>query len=576
MEDLYAVPPLAGTTVAMSHRETVSADLRFHPPGPGTWRLLDDHFSRPLSRYHCTIDGGPMEEGFNGAAAEYGWLVEREAAIVNRFYYMANHAITPDSPRADASGITYDERVDRLGQAYEDRAWRRATEQWDAEWEPTIRAIGRELISAEPESLDDEALIDHLETAREITWDAHVYHFWMLPPVAMALGDFLASAADWTEREEGELLGLLDGSSPASAGLGDELGRVVSTFEDDPLAEAILFGDDPPRTIIDRLRARPGELGEAIERWLEIAGYRTVSGYDIADEYALERPDALVQTLRRAVREGVPTPDVGDDQALAELREEVPPGRRETFDTRLGEARAVWRARDETSLLSLWTQGLLRRGLLAAGRRLAERDRLHQPGHVVELTHEEVLAGLRDEPGPSPDEVERYVAYRQRYESDDAPDTLGPEPTPAVGSAEAGELPDPAARAVAAREAIQRAWTWGMTTDEPESDGIVDGLAASPGTVEATARTVTGPEDFSAIEDGDILVAELTSSAFNVVLPLLSGIVTDKGGMLSHPAIVAREFGIPAVVGCEDATVRIQDGQRIRIDGDAGTVRIVE
>lgn len=560
----------------MSHRETASGDLTFEPPGPGTWRLLDDHFARPLTRYQCTIDGGPMEEGFNDAAAEYGWLVERETAIVNRFYYMANHAISPDSPRAESTGITYEERVDRIEEAYEDRAWRQAIERWDTEWEPSIRAIGRELISAEPESLDDEQLIDHLNTAREITWEAHVYHFWMLPPVAMAVGDFLASAAGWTDRGEGELLGLLDGSSPASAGLRDELARVVSTFDDDPVAETILFGEDPPRTIIGRLRTRPGELGEAVERWLEIAGYRTITGYDIADEYALERPDALVRTLRRAVSEGVSSPDPGEDRALAELRDEVPPGHQEAFDSRLSEARGVWRARDETSLLSLWTQGLLRRGLLAAGGRLAERGRLHQAEHVVELTHEEVLAGLRGEPGPSPDEVEGYVEYRQRYESDAAPDTLGSERTPAAEFGDEAELPDPALRAVAAREAIQRAWTWGMAEDGPESDSIVDGLAACPGTVEGTARTVTGPEDFSAIEDGDILVAELTSSAFNVVLPLLSGIVTDKGGMLSHPAIVAREFGIPAVVGCEDATELIQDGQRIRIDGEAGTVRVID
>lgn len=87
---------------------------------------------------------------------------------------------------------------------------------------------------------------------------------------------------------------------------------------------------------------------------------------------------------------------------------------------------------------------------------------------------------------------------------------------------------------------------------------------------------ITNPDDFSAIEEGDVLVAEMTSSAFNVALPLLGAIVTDKGGMLAHPAIVAREFGIPGVVSCEDATDRIRDGDNIVVDGDAGTIEFVE
>lgn len=104
----------------------------------------------------------------------------------------------------------------------------------------------------------------------------------------------------------------------------------------------------------------------------------------------------------------------------------------------------------------------------------------------------------------------------------------------------------------------------------------IGGVAASPGTYEGTARVVTSPDDFAAIQEGDVLVAEMTSSAFNVALPLLGAVVTDKGGMLAHPAIVAREFGIPGVVSCEDATDRIHDGDTIIVDGDTGTVTKVE
>ena len=76
-------------------------------------------------------------------------------------------------------------------------------------------------------------------------------------------------------------------------------------------------------------------------------------------------------------------------------------------------------------------------------------------------------------------------------------------------------------------------------------------------------------------QEGDILVTKATTAAFNTVLPLLGAIVTDRGGLLSHAAIVSREYGIPAVVGCTDATTRIPDSARVRVDGEAGEAAIV-
>lgn len=517
-----------------------------------------------------------MEEGYNEAAAKHGLLTERKTALVNRFFYMTQRVITPDTPAEEGAGIPFEARVERLRETYAEKAWRESVERWDDEWKPTIRTTGRDLIETDPETLGDEQLVDHLDACREITWNAHAHHFRLVPLLTVAAGGFLASAAAWTGRPEGELLGLLDGSSPASAGLDDELSRVADTMDHDPVAESILFGDDPPATIIERLRARPGETGEAVENWIQIAGYRIVSGYDIADAYALEEPASLVRTLRTAVSEGVDATAGEESGDPLDLRSDVPADHRAAFDTKLEDAQAIWRTRDESSLLGLWTQGILRRGLLAAGERLAATDRLHHPKHVVELTHDEVLAGLRGDSGPSADEVEQHVEYRLNHDSEDAPATLESEPFESLAVLQNADLPESAARAVRARGAIQRAGTWGDDGDGQASDGSVEGIASSPGTDAGTARVVGGPEDFAAIDDGDILVAELTSSAFNVVLPLLGGIVTDKGGMLSHPAIVAREFGIPAVVGCEDATDRIQDGERIVVDGDAGTVRFGE
>ena len=101
------------------------------------------------------------------------------------------------------------------------------------------------------------------------------------------------------------------------------------------------------------------------------------------------------------------------------------------------------------------------------------------------------------------------------------------------------------------------------------------GLAASPGVYEGPARLVSGPTEFDRIVQGDVLVTESTSEAFNILLPLLGAIVTDAGGLLSHAAIVSREYGIPSVVGTREGTGLIPDGARVRIDGQAGEVAVL-
>src|SRR4029079_10635421 len=80
---------------------------------------------------------------------------------------------------------------------------------------------------------------------------------------------------------------------------------------------------------------------------------------------------------------------------------------------------------------------------------------------------------------------------------------------------------------------------------EPHQENLLRGLAASGGVYEGPARRVAGPSEFDRIIQGDVLVTESTTEAFNILLPLLGAIVTDSGGLLSHSAIVAREYGIP-------------------------------
>ncbi len=107
-------------------------------------------------------------------------------------------------------------------------------------------------------------------------------------------------------------------------------------------------------------------------------------------------------------------------------------------------------------------------------------------------------------------------------------------------------------------------------------DGVITGTGASTGVAEGVVRVVTQDPDFAEIDPGEILVAPTTDPSWASIMYVSSGLVVDLGGMLSHAAVVARELGIPCVVNTRDGTKRLRTGDRVRVDGKAGTVEVLE
>ena len=105
---------------------------------------------------------------------------------------------------------------------------------------------------------------------------------------------------------------------------------------------------------------------------------------------------------------------------------------------------------------------------------------------------------------------------------------------------------------------------------------VLQGNAGSPGTARGPARVICSLAEAAKLQPGDILVAETTAPPWTPLFASAAAVVTDTGGILSHCAVIAREYGIPAVVGTGTATAMIQDGQTVEVDGQAGTVRIIE
>ncbi|MFE6509149.1 PEP-utilizing enzyme [Nocardioides sp. NPDC057767] len=126
---------------------------------------------------------------------------------------------------------------------------------------------------------------------------------------------------------------------------------------------------------------------------------------------------------------------------------------------------------------------------------------------------------------------------------------------------------------------------WGITTeqvqqwlagDEADGDGAITGMAASPGVVEGIARVVYHADQLGEVQDGEILVATITAPSWGPVFGKIKATVTDIGGMMSHAAIVCREYGLPAVTGTGNGSTTIKTGQRVRVDGGTGRVEILD
>jgi phosphohistidine swiveling domain-containing protein len=192
---------------------------------------------------------------------------------------------------------------------------------------------------------------------------------------------------------------------------------------------------------------------------------------------------------------------------------------------------------------------LLRRCALRLGESLSQDGAIDDPADVFFLT--------RDELGETEDLSNAVAERRQRWERERrlaAPLDLG-DPPRAIRKLVHG-----------AAEAAR--------TKPVSPDALLVGEPASPGRASGAVRIVRGPEDFRDFRDGEVLVARLTAPAWTPLFARAAAVVTDGGTLAAHASLVAREYGIPAVVGAGDATLRLSDGQTVTVDGGAGTVEL--
>jgi len=553
----------------------------FEAPGPGTWELDTTHFAKPLSAYTSSIKGDSLVRGFKEGSERYGLLMSHhKSATIHGFSYSQPVlAFTPADAEPGPPPAGYFEQPELLARlhngkkAIENKLWREDLKRWDEEVKPDSIRRNLELQAINPEFLDNEGLIQHMTDCYQNVGEMLYRHHIFTIPSVIPVGLYVGNVCQWSGASPGEALYLLKGSSPVSRGLAAaELEQIALLLQQAGI-DADQFRDMPPVDVLQALRSLSGNIGEAIENYLHIVGMQLISGYDITERYALEVPEILVANIFSALAgNAIDENQNSVAEARRALRLKIPSEHRDEFDTLLDEARLINRLRDERGAYNeARAFGLSRRAVLEAGKRLQAQGRLPQADALVHASHEEMLTLLRGENSVSIAELQERENWYNSTTTDDVPPFLGPPPEPPP-PLEA--LPEDARIGEAAIGVA-----FGNLSDPPTAaatpDEVVKGFAVSTGIYEGTARLIQSPADFQRLQAGDVLITKNTSAAFNVVLPMLGAIVTDRGGQLSHAAIVAREYGIPALVSTRNATRVIPDGARVRVDGTSGTVEVL-
>lgn len=555
----------------------------FEAPGPGPWELEGAHFPRPFPKFGLEGVIRGFTKGFAEGTARYGILLSHfEIRIVNGFWYQqpAAFGAPPGAKGPPPKPILWlltrlhpgmRKRIKTSGEAFANKRWRSDLEEWDTIDKPGALSKHEALLAVEPSTLDDAKLVLHLRACERHLEEMLYLHHKYTVPCCVPIGDFLAHVSDWTGRDAGEVLGLLRGSSKISLGFSNtELEALASAIRDDEGGRALLAGGDGARGTLDALRSHAGAIGVTARTFLDRVEHRAVT-YDVGERSSGEMPEMLVGAIRAVVDGKF---DAGKDdvkERVAALRKSVPEAHQARFDELLAEARHVSRLRDERGLYAdCWAIGIARRALLELGRRLVAKERLAKAEHAVDLTGDEAESLLLEGRGPSAAEVAERVTWRTTKTVADAPAFLGGEP---AGPPDPSILPPAARRATRAVDAVLT--NLFKDTTKTSTAKTIRGIAVNQGVYEGTARLVVEASEFHRIEQGDVLVTRSTAPYFNVVLPLLGAIVTDRGGQLCHAAIVAREYGIPGIVGTKEATRLIPDGARVRVDGSTGEVTVL-
>lgn len=516
------------------------------------WEWEEMHCPRPFPPLAGDYMTAIIERGLNYRYEKFGMPIRYRCRLINNYVYVGEDL----DPAANRTALADQSRRGRLAQT------RVVRQYWEQQVFPTLMDAYKWMERAPIEagsSGELAALWDELWRRLARIYGLH----------------FLTNAGSYQSLDSliDLCTSLLDGISDADAlrlvqGLPTDLQRVqrdlfalTQMARGDAKVEQIITGR--PQPALNALSSFAGgrTFLRALDEFLSRHGHLGQSYDDLSLPSWADEPVLVIEEIRKRLLQPEQDPDLvrqrlaeDADRLADEIRTRLRgrPDDLARFEEALSHARAVGPL---TEGHNYWLDRMLHanahRFAVRIGRRLVASGVIEAPDDIFYLYAREVEDRLH-----RPTSMHPIVAARKsdlaHWSAIRPPKYLG---APSSLGTPSGRFDAP--------------------PPEQTDPAVLKGTGASPGKAAGPARLIVTPEQFERVQPGDILVCPASNPSWVLLFGIIRGLVTNTGGVLSHAAVVAREFGIPAVVGTGEATQRIREGQWIEVDGSAGEVRIL-
>lgn len=449
--------------------------------------------------------------------------------------------------------------------------------QWYEEHQPELASRIAELRQVDLPSLSDDALNRHIDATTALwarSLEIHTFAHGSLAIILYELANTCEALLGWDMAKTFELVG---GSSFKSTEPARRLHELTQMAEARPAVRALL--DEINEHTVDRLAEVDEAFAEAFDSYLKTYGCQVLN--EISEPTMAETPSLLLGQIRGQMLRGYDPQ--ADQTALAQRRaaaaaeaRQALAGRPEDlarFEAVLERAELAYPVREDNHFFTFSVPcALIRYALLELGTRLAQHGSIARRDDVFFLGLDEARAALKD-----PDSTVDYRALIHRRKGQRAwafahpgPPSYGP-PTPPPP--DLGFLPREARLPMEAMMwSFDSMFAIEASSQKQTTGSALTGIAASAGTYTGPVRIIMNESEFHKLQPGDVLVCPITSPVWSLLFPSIGALVTDSGGILSHPAIIAREYRVPAVVATGNATSLLHDGDIVTVDGATGTV----
>jgi pyruvate,water dikinase len=530
-----------------------------------SWMQDRMHFPYPISRMEDDFARLSLIHGLNRSHQIYQIPVRMHARRFWTYHYAASTPLelTPEEMQAMAarSEKIVGEAIGSLGK------------RWEGDWLPAIKSHLAHLQSFDLSGATDAALMEHVEDAIERMRAIWQLHFEVGLPAYLAMSLF--------EEFYRELFGdesafrpykLIQGLENRTVASGNALWRLSRKAAASSMLRDV-FVLYPAHGVIAALESFP----EGNDFLIEFHGFLAEFGkrgetWGLNYPSWIEDPTPVIKTIRDYIDMPDHDPE-RDQQQLAEEREQLiaearaalanyPEAVRGQFEFLLNAAQVgIILSEDHGYWIDFQSTYEFRRVFIEVGRRFATAGVLTAADDIFHLSFDEMYDTARYLPRIDRRElVAARQAEMEQYRTMTPPPFVGAPPSPPPTD-------DPGSRTMAK--------FFGGPPPVSEDPDVLLGAAGSPGVVRGPARVIVDIADAARLKPGDIMVTATTAPPWTPLFGTAAAVVTDTGGVLSHCAVVAREYRIPAVVGTGFATKAITDGQIVEVDGERGTVRII-